>query len=44
MAGDRAASIDPDALSWYEATARQRVLALTDPGSFHEFQIGRAHV
>ena len=37
MAGDRAASIDPDALSWYEATARQRVLALTDPGSFHEF-------
>jgi malonate decarboxylase beta subunit len=37
MAGNRAASIDPDALSWYEATARQRVLALTDPGSFHEF-------
>jgi malonate decarboxylase beta subunit len=37
MAGDRAASIDPDALSWYEATARQRVVALADPGSFHEF-------
>lgn len=37
MAGNRAASIDPDALSWYEATARQRVLALTDPGSFREF-------
>ena len=27
MAGDRAARPDPDALSWYEATARQRVLA-----------------
>jgi len=37
MAGNRAASIDPDSLSWYEATARQRVLALTDPGSFREF-------
>ncbi|MBP1182830.1 biotin-independent malonate decarboxylase subunit beta [Methylobacterium sp. PvR107] len=37
MAGDRAKRIDPDALSWYEATARQRVLALTDPGSFREF-------
>ena len=37
MAGDRAASVDPDALSWYEATARQRVAALVDPGSFHEF-------
>ncbi|GJE10573.1 MULTISPECIES: biotin-independent malonate decarboxylase subunit beta [Methylobacterium] len=37
MAGDRAASIDPDALSWYEATARQRVTALVDPGSFREF-------
>ncbi|KNY23858.1 biotin-independent malonate decarboxylase subunit beta [Methylobacterium sp. ARG-1] len=37
MAGAYAASTDPDALSWYEATARQRVVALTDPGSFHEF-------
>ncbi|MGH1574678.1 biotin-independent malonate decarboxylase subunit beta [Methylobacterium sp. P31] len=37
MAGDRAASVDPDALSWYEATARQRVVALADPGSFREF-------
>jgi malonate decarboxylase beta subunit len=37
MAGDRAASVDPDALSWYEATARQRVSALADPGSFREF-------
>ena len=37
MAADRAARFDPDALSWYEATARQRVLALTDPGSFREF-------
>ncbi|MEE7449220.1 biotin-independent malonate decarboxylase subunit beta [Methylobacterium radiotolerans] len=37
MAADRVASIDPDALSWYEATARQRVVALTDPGSFREF-------
>lgn len=36
MAGDRAASTDPDALSWYEATARQRVVALADPGSFRE--------
>ena len=30
------ASTDPDALSWYEASARQRVAALTDPGSFRE--------
>ena len=37
MAGDRAARVDPDALSWYEATARQRVAALVDPGSFREF-------
>ena len=37
MAGNRAASTDPDALSWYEATARQRVVALADPGSFEEF-------
>jgi malonate decarboxylase beta subunit len=37
MAGAHAASTDPDALSWYEATARQRVVALADPGSFHEF-------
>ncbi|WP_342104304.1 biotin-independent malonate decarboxylase subunit beta [Methylobacterium sp. SI9] len=37
MAGDRAASTDPDALSWYEATARQRVVALADPGTFQEF-------
>lgn len=37
MAADSAARFDPDALSWYEATARQRVLALTDPGSFREF-------
>lgn len=37
MAADRVASINPDALSWYEATARQRVVALTDPGSFREF-------
>jgi malonate decarboxylase beta subunit len=37
MAGDRAASVDPDAMSWYEATARQRVAALVDPGSFTEF-------
>ena len=36
MAGDRAARVDADSLSWYEATARQRVLALVDPGSFHE--------
>ncbi|MDP4002171.1 biotin-independent malonate decarboxylase subunit beta [Methylobacterium sp. NEAU K] len=37
MAGNRAASADPDALSWYEATARQRVVALADPGSVREF-------
>ncbi|MGH1591521.1 biotin-independent malonate decarboxylase subunit beta [Methylobacterium phyllosphaerae] len=37
MAGDRAARFDPDTLSWYEATARQRVAALTDAGSFREF-------
>ncbi|AYO80992.1 biotin-independent malonate decarboxylase subunit beta [Methylobacterium brachiatum] len=36
MAGAHAASTDPDALSWYEATARQRVVALADPGSFRE--------
>ncbi|TXM74685.1 biotin-independent malonate decarboxylase subunit beta [Methylobacterium sp. WL69] len=27
---------EPEALSWYEASARQRVAALVDPGSFHE--------
>lgn len=37
MAGAHAASTDPDALSWYEATARQRVVALADPGSVQEF-------
>ena len=37
MASGCVASIDPDALSWYEATARQRVIALTDRGSFREF-------
>lgn len=37
MAADRAASRDPYALSWYEATARQRVVALADPGTFEEF-------
>ncbi|AWN35928.1 biotin-independent malonate decarboxylase subunit beta [Methylobacterium radiodurans] len=37
MAAPTAAGADPQALSWYEATARQRVLALTDPGSFTEF-------
>lgn len=36
MAGARAASTGPDAISWYEATARQRVAALVDPGSFRE--------
>jgi malonate decarboxylase beta subunit len=36
MAGNRPAGIDPDALSWYEATARQRVVALADPGTFQE--------
>jgi len=28
---------EPDALSWYEATARQRVAAFLDAGSFEEF-------
>ena len=28
---------DPGALSWYETSARQRVSALLDPGSFAEF-------
>ena len=28
---------DPASLSWYEATARQRVSALLDAGSFEEF-------
>jgi malonate decarboxylase beta subunit len=37
MAGNRAVRIDPDAQSWYEATARQRVAALVDPASFREF-------
>ena len=37
MAGDRSARTDPDILSWYEATARQRVVALVDPGSVREF-------
>ncbi|KQP34099.1 biotin-independent malonate decarboxylase subunit beta [Methylobacterium sp. Leaf102] len=27
---------EPEALSWYEGSARQRVAALVDPGSFHE--------
>ena len=30
-------SIGPSRISWYEATARQRVAALLDPGSFEEF-------
>ena len=37
MAAPMAAGTDPRALSWYEATARQRVAALADPGTFHEF-------
>ncbi|WP_267354675.1 MULTISPECIES: biotin-independent malonate decarboxylase subunit beta [unclassified Methylobacterium] len=37
MAGDRSARTDPDTLSWYEATARQRVTALADPSSVREF-------
>jgi len=37
MAGDRSARSDPHTLSWYEATARQRVVALADPGSVREF-------
>ena len=30
-------SLDPDRLSWYEASARQRVDALLDAGTFDEF-------
>jgi len=37
MAGDRSARSGPHTLSWYEATARQRVVALADPGSVREF-------
>ena len=29
-------AFEPEALSWYEASARQRVAALVDPGSFSE--------
>ena len=32
-----AATADTDSLSWYEASARQRIDALVDPGSFAEF-------
>jgi malonate decarboxylase beta subunit len=32
-----AATANTDSLSWYEASARQRVEALLDPGSFREF-------
>lgn len=37
MAGSSSPSIDPGALSWYEASARQRVEALLDAGTFEEF-------
>ncbi|QCB43316.1 biotin-independent malonate decarboxylase subunit beta [Sphingomonas sp. PAMC26645] len=30
-------SVDPNVMSWYEASARQRIDALTDPHSFVEF-------
>ena len=30
-------NVDQDAMSWYEASARQRIEALTDAGSFVEF-------
>ena len=29
--------VDPSRVSWYEATARQRIAAFLDPRSFHEF-------
>lgn len=37
MAGSSSPAIDPGDLSWYEASARQRVEALLDAGTFEEF-------
>lgn len=37
LSGIAPLSLEPDAVSWYESTARQRVRLLLDPGSFEEF-------